>query len=167
MTSERQIEANRRNAQKSTGPKTPEGRAAVRLNGVKHGLTANILVFQGEDESEFTALLDSLEAEHAPATPTEEILVRHLAMASWRLQRLYHLEASAFKICRSNIQRNLDEDFPDITDSGRFGYAVMDNAQNLANFPIYEARLERSFHKTLRELQRIRAERQKENEKEM
>jgi len=40
MATDRQIAANRKNAQKSTGPKTPEGRAAVRLNGVKHGLTA-------------------------------------------------------------------------------------------------------------------------------
>ena len=44
MATEKQIAANRLNAQKSTGPKTPEGRAAVRLNGVKHGLTAETLV---------------------------------------------------------------------------------------------------------------------------
>ncbi len=44
MATEKQFEANRQNAQKSTGPKTPEGRAAVRLNGVKHGLTAETMV---------------------------------------------------------------------------------------------------------------------------
>jgi len=44
MATEKQFEANRQNAQKSTGPKTPEGRAAVRLNGVKHGLTAETIV---------------------------------------------------------------------------------------------------------------------------
>ena len=43
MATEKQFEANRQNAQKSTGPKTPEGRAAVRLNGVKHGLTAETI----------------------------------------------------------------------------------------------------------------------------
>ena len=44
MATEKQFEANRLNAQKSTGPRTPEGRAAVRLNGVKHGLTAETIV---------------------------------------------------------------------------------------------------------------------------
>src|SRR5260370_3426083 len=70
MSTEKQIAANRINAQKSTGPSTPEGRAAVRLNGVKHGLTAQTLVLKGESESDITPLLDSYEAEHEPATPT-------------------------------------------------------------------------------------------------
>src|SRR5438874_1708307 len=68
MATELQIAANRLNAQKSTGPKTPEGRAAVRLNGVKHGITAQTLVLKGESEEDFTALLDSYEAEHQPRT---------------------------------------------------------------------------------------------------
>src|SRR6202011_602620 len=100
MATDKQIEANRLNAQKSTGPKTPEGRAAVRLNGVTHGLTAETIVLKGESESDSTSLLDSLEAEHAPATPTEEALVIQLAMATWRLRRLYRAEAGfwAFKM---------------------------------------------------------------------
>src|SRR3979490_130084 len=93
MSTEKQIAANRLNAQKSTGPITPEGRAAVRLNGVKHGPPAQTPVLKGESESDFTALLDSYEAEHEPATPTEEALVLQLAMATWRLRRLYHAEA--------------------------------------------------------------------------
>src|SRR6202521_1515599 len=100
MATEKQFEANRQNAQKSTGPKTPEGRAAVRLNGVKHGLTAETIVLKGESEADFTALFDSLEAEHDPVTPTEEALVVQLAMSTWRLRRLYHVEAGfyAFKL---------------------------------------------------------------------
>src|SRR5882762_9501414 len=76
MASKRQLDANRRNAKKSTGPKTPEGRAAVRLNGVKHGLQAETLILPGEKESDFTDLLQSFEAEHQPAAPLEEALVR-------------------------------------------------------------------------------------------
>src|SRR5205085_2883771 len=94
MATERQIEANRLNAQKSTGPRTPEGRAAVRLNGVKHGITAQTLVLKGEIEADFTDLLDSYEAEHQPETPTEVSLVLQLAMSTWRLRRLYHAEAA-------------------------------------------------------------------------
>jgi hypothetical protein len=52
----------------STCPKTPEGRDAVPLNGLKHGLASDILVPPGENLSDFENLLDSLEAEHQPAT---------------------------------------------------------------------------------------------------
>ena len=61
MPTDRQLAANKRNAQKSTGPKTPEGRAAVRLNGVKHGLNAETLVLPGEANSDFDNLLASFE----------------------------------------------------------------------------------------------------------
>ncbi len=89
MATQNQIDANRLNAQKSTGPKTPEGRAAVRLNGLRHGLTASDLVFPGESEADFETLFDSIEAEHQPTTPTEVAIVRRIAMATWRLHRSY------------------------------------------------------------------------------
>jgi hypothetical protein len=94
MASKRQIAANRRNAKKSTGPKTPEGRAAVRLNGVKHGLQAETLILPGEQPSDFTDLLQSFEAEHQPTTPVAHTQVRELATAAWRLNRFDHSEAS-------------------------------------------------------------------------
>src|SRR5260221_2096664 len=72
MSSQRQIDANRLNAQKSTGPSTPEARAAVGLNSLKYGLYAETLILPGEDPAAFEALLDRLDAEHQPATPTEE-----------------------------------------------------------------------------------------------
>ena len=56
MATQQQIDANRRNAQKSTGPTTPEGRAAVRHNALKHGLTAEILIPSMEDQPEFDRL---------------------------------------------------------------------------------------------------------------
>ena len=106
MATKAQIAANRKNAKKSTGPKTPEGRAAVRLNGLKHGLTSEILVLPGESVADFEALLDSLEAEHQPATPTEVILVRQMAMASWRLNRLLHMEAARYRIRRNELEEH-------------------------------------------------------------
>src|SRR5450755_2830381 len=53
MSTQKQIDANRRNAQKSTSPHTPAGLAAVRLNGVKHGLCAKTLVLEGESERDY------------------------------------------------------------------------------------------------------------------
>src|SRR5205823_13734609 len=90
MSSEQQIEANRLNAQKSTGPSTPEGRAAVSLNGLKYGLYAETLILPGEDPAEFDALLDRFHAEHQPATPTEEAFVSQIVMATWRRAHSAH-----------------------------------------------------------------------------
>src|SRR6266446_1860386 len=168
MASPQQIEANRRNAQKSTGPTTPEGRAAVRLNGVKHGLTAATLILPGEKQSDFEALLDSLEAEHAPTTPTEELLVRQLAMATWRLTRLYHAEAAFYSLRIHDLERDVQIDYADhdLGHAGRQAYVAYRDAYGganvLSNFSRHEARLERSFYKALHELQRLRAERRKE-----
>jgi hypothetical protein len=169
MSSQAQIDANRLNAQKSTGPRTPEGRAAVRLNGVKHGLTAQTLVLKDESESDFHAIFDSLEAEFQPSTPIEELLVSQLAMATWRLRRLYHTE-SAF-LCVSAIDLKLIfENYTNLDPNQRLAIVVDRDAigpHTLDKFCRYESRLERSFYRALHELQRLRAQRAKEAKNEV
>jgi len=158
MATEKQFAANRQNAQKSTGPRTPEGRAAVRLNGVKHGLTAETIVLKGESEADFTNMLESFEAEHAPTTPTEEALVVQLALANWRLRRLYHQEAGFYTSklkTLASIQKDLNLD-----DAGRMGHAVGWSEPELGLFNRQEGRLERTFYRALHELQRLRKERE-------
>ena len=158
MATDKQTAANRLNAQKSTGPKTPEGRAAVRLNGVKHGLTAETIVLKGESQADFTGLLDSLEAEHDPATPTEEALVVQLAMATWRLRRLYHVEGGFYA-----FQQKYHADHCahlKLTDTERMGYIADCGNKTLDMFNRQEGRLERTFYRALHELQRLRKERE-------
>jgi hypothetical protein len=158
MTTEKQFEANRQNAQKSTGPKTPEGRAAVRLNGVKHGLTAETIILKHESQADFTALIDSLEAEHHPATPTEEALVVQLAMATWRLRRLYHVEGGfyTYKVkALAEFGKTLN-----LNDAERLGRVADCGEKTLDMFNRQEGRLERSFYRALHELQRLRKERE-------
>jgi hypothetical protein len=155
MSSQAQIDANRLNAQKSTGPRTPEGRAAVRLNGVTHGLTAATLVLKGESEDDFKALFESLEAEHQPTTPTEEILVADLAMATWRRRRLYNMEAGFYKV---NMKEQAYYAEPKILDHNSLLGEVANNYNNtMALIGRQEARLERSYYRALHELQRLRA----------
>ena len=158
MATEKQFEANRQNAQKSTGPKTPEGRAAVRLNGVKHGLTAETIVLKGESQADFTNLLESFEAEHDPVTPTEEALVVQLALATWRLRRLYHQEAG-FYTCQLQSLKGMQKDL-NLDDAGRMGHAAAWSESTLTLFNRQEARLERTFYRALHELQRLRKERE-------
>jgi hypothetical protein len=158
MSSQAQIDANRLNAQKSTGPRTPEGRAAVRLNGVTHGLTAETLVLKGESEDDFKALFESLEAEHQPATPTEEILVADLAMATWRRRRLYNMEAGFYNV---NMKEHAYYAEPQILDhNSLLGKVASNSGDTMALIGRQEARLERTCYRALHELQRLRKERE-------
>ena len=75
MASERQIAANRSNAQKSTGPKTAVGKAASSLNAITHALTAKTLILPGEDRESFDDILAGLIEEHETAGPSEMMLI--------------------------------------------------------------------------------------------
>ncbi len=87
MISERQQDANRRNAAKSNGPKTPEGRAAVRHNALKHGFTAAEIVLPTvEEQIDFEQFRAAFEAEHQPVGPTEEVLVEDIVVDSLATQ---------------------------------------------------------------------------------
>jgi hypothetical protein len=92
MATQKQIEANRRNAQRSTGPKTPEGKAAVSRNAQKHGLASRLVVLPEENRTRFLELLAGFRSELRPATAFEESLVFQLAAAGWRLRRIVRFE---------------------------------------------------------------------------
>jgi hypothetical protein len=96
MTSDKQIQANRRNALKSTGPKTPEGKAAVRLNARTHGLRSQEVLLPGEDEEALKGLDEDLRAELQPVGELENLLVDNIVAAHWRLRRLRRVEAGIF-----------------------------------------------------------------------
>ena len=112
MISQRQHEANRRNAAKSHGPKTPEGRAAVRLNALKHGLTAEeIILPTTEDKTEYEQFrLDFLE-ECQPVGLIEHVLVEDMVTARWRLNRVRKMEPGFFAF-RSDVLPGWMKDFP-------------------------------------------------------
>ncbi len=90
--SEKQLEANRANAQKSTGPKTPEGKARSAKNATVHGLRSADTVINtaiySEDQSEFDNLLKSLIERFTPASEAEKRQVFRIAVCMWRLNRL-------------------------------------------------------------------------------
>ena len=96
MTSDKQAEANRRNAQKSTGPNTPDGKAAVRFNAMKHGLLSSEILIPGEDEAALKELGERLRDELQPAGELEGLLVERITAAYWRLRRLGRVEAGIF-----------------------------------------------------------------------
>lgn len=96
MATVRQIEANRRNAQMSTGPKTPEGKAASRMNALRHGLRARTAVLPGENQEDFDQLCDDLESEWQPQTRSELFYLEQMAISQWKLTRTEIAEQSVF-----------------------------------------------------------------------
>ena len=82
MTSPKQVDANRRNAKRSIGPKTMVGKVLSKLNAVKHGLTSDTIVIRGESAENFDAMRDELVKEFAPATVLASQYVERLVEPS-------------------------------------------------------------------------------------
>jgi hypothetical protein len=98
MTTFRQIEANRRNAQLSTGPKTERGKSKSRRNAIRHGLTAETVIDALEDAEDYGAFELAVTADYEARTAVERELVLRLASLLWRLRRATAIESSLFRI---------------------------------------------------------------------
>ena len=140
MATLKQFKANRRNAQKSTGPKTPEGKAAVSMNSLRHGLRARTVVLPGEDLHEFQQLCDDLEIEWQPQSRSEQFYLEQMAVSQWKLVRL--------EVGEVNIFKNPDSAQNQVPLLDRFWQA--------------QCRLERSYTRGQRELERLQASRRKQ-----
>ena len=98
MTSFRQIAANRRNAQLSTGPVTEEGKNKSRQNAVRHGLTAETVIDALEDADDYAAFELAVTADYDAPSAVERELVLRLASLLWRLRRATSIESGLFKV---------------------------------------------------------------------
>src|SRR3954452_4260499 len=94
MATAKQIAANRRNAQKSTGPKTEEGKSKSRLNALQHGLGAIHVPLPHEDPNELPHILAGLMETYQPANAQEQMLVHNIASGYLRMQRASRFEAA-------------------------------------------------------------------------
>ncbi len=97
MSSEARIEANRRNAKRSTGPKSYAGKAASARNAIRHGLSSRTLtILPKEDSEELKQLVEEITSEFKPITGAENFFVDQMIHARWKLARIQRLEAEAF-----------------------------------------------------------------------
>lgn len=164
MTSEKQIEANRRNALKSTGPQTPEGKAKVAQNAVKHGLLAEHILIRDESQEDFDAFRDAMIEHLAPDGPVEILLVERVVSAAWRLRRTVRLERDVIHTGLDTKIRRL-EMFPALYTGepkptpATIAADVLRQTDAFGKISRYEAHLERSMYRALHELQRIQAAR--------
>ena len=105
MTSYRQIEANRRNALKSTGPRTEAGKEISRRNAVRHGLTAETIITALEDAEDYRAFEAAITADYDAQSTVERELVLRLASILWRLRRASTMETGLFEIQAEHLPR--------------------------------------------------------------
>jgi hypothetical protein len=122
MTSYRQSEANRRNALRSTGPKTEAGKQVSRCNAVRHGLTAETIIGALENAEDYKAFEAAVVADYAAQSAVERELVLRLASVLWRLRRATTMETGLFEIQAEHIRdyrqsRPLLLDCPDAIDA--------------------------------------------------
>jgi hypothetical protein len=152
MASAAQINANRTNAKLSTGPRTPEGKAAVAQNRLSHGLAGrHFVLLPGEDPAEFEALAAAFVEEHRPSGPSEEFLVAELAQAQWKLGRAAGIEAGL--LAGETEDRSLTAIFQ----------ADMAAGEALLKLARYENGIRRNWYRALNELRALRRERTKAN----
>ena len=161
MSTDAQITANRRNAKKSTGPKTPEGKAKSSLNALKHGLTASTDVIRGESQAEYDAHRDRMIHDLAPKDSIEEFLADRAASLAWRLKRATRMQNQFHAQFIADHEYELKHhpgwrDHPSETDPDLIlGYLAKRDYRNdkvLDRLTLYERRIESSFHKCLHAL---------------
>ena len=141
MTSARQQAANARNAQRSTGPATAEGRAKSAKNATTHGLTTGSALLESEDAEEYARHVQSYIDNHGPQNDQQAFFVTQLAEAAWRLRRARKFENAI-----------LDAD-PTLAND--------ETLNKVCKLNRYEASIERSYYRAYRELERLRTVYQK------
>ena len=152
MSSDLQIEANRRNAQRSTGPRTADGKARVASNALKHALTGKQVVLPNENPEDFDAFRVGMLSELNPQGGLEEALAEKIIVDLWRLRRIPVLEAATY-VRGSLMNPDLAEKDPLLGAT----YSLGNCRETFANLWRHEAALSRSWSKTLHELQRLQA----------
>jgi hypothetical protein len=158
MSSQAQIDANRANAQKATGPKTPEGRAAVRLNGLQHGLRAETAVLPCEDAAEFDSLKQEFESEFQPVGAQECFLFEEIVLAAWRLQRarIYETALSSRLFRTASNHQIRSGASPD--DLKALGAMLLEDAEGkklLDYVSRIEGRYRRTYSKAVRDIREL------------
>ncbi len=179
MATEARILANRRNAQKSTGPRTSQGKAAVSQNAVKHGLLTRHDVISSESQADFDLYREQMLDELAPVSPMESMLAERIVSLSWRLKRTGRIQNQAIdalnadnnssplaKLTQSLLFKNLHLSQPapkgpapptsaSHLTLGRMVIKDFAYTRVLDRLLMYERRIEHSLYKTIIEFQRL------------
>ena len=146
-----QIDANRENAKKSTGPRSAEGKAASSQNALKSGIDAQSLIIRGESLTDLESLTATYQTRFQPATPEQQFLVDALIHADWQLRRLRKIEPQLwekdFQRCDKYNEYRKDFSLAD-------GIVRIDQLLNRLQRRLDST--ERSYHRALKSLRQLR-----------
>ncbi len=166
MGSVAQISANRSNAQKSTGPRTPEGKAAVAQNALTHGLMARAAVLQGEEWEEYTSFHEGMIQELYPDGVQEEELAERIVGLYWRLRRAERYQNAVFETLYDKYAAEAEQPAAGRADPassvasdpvlGRMLVADFSGDRVLERALLYERRIESSLHRACADLRQLR-----------
>ena len=152
-SSPERLAANRANAQKSTGPTTPEGKETSKMNAVKHGILSREVLVAGESEEELAAFHESFRQELYPEGARQEMLVDLIVTTHWRLRRLLAMESG--DITRSMEQERSEEE------ADRPMVPVLPSAETLNRLIRYESMLNRQLFRAMKELRTLQNQKKK------
>ncbi len=167
MATDRQLQANRENAKNSTGPRTPEGKARSSKNALKHGLLAADSVIPGEDPADFDRHLTLYEDTYVPKNCIEREIVRQIADAAWRMQRLSRIETTTITVAMARRRKHrvtygqesgLEGHEADLE---LLGASMLDDTKLLNNLGRYDAHLSRRFFRAVEMMMKLRREERK------
>jgi hypothetical protein len=165
MTTEAQVAANRVNAQKSTGPRSAEGKAAVTQNAVKHGLRAQAVVLPGEDGQEYARYHGQMTEQLQPADVQEIELAERIVGLSWRLRRAGRYHDAVFEALYDRQVEEIaaaapEEGEPDTSERvlGRMLLADFSGDRVLERVQLYERRIENSLSRAWADWRALRAQ---------
>ncbi len=172
MRTERQTRASRENAKKSTGPRTPQGKARSSKNALKHGLLALDSVIPGEDPADFDRHLTLYEDTYNPANCIERELVLQIADSAWRMRRLSRIEATVMTAGIERTRVHQQTYLPERMREGHegklqlLGASMLERTKLLNNLARYDGHLNRRFHRAVELMMKIRKEDRKLREAE-
>jgi len=145
MTSDRKVAANRRNAQKSVGPKTPSGKAIASMNALKHGLSSRKPLIPGENEADFVEFSTQWVNHLQPLGPHQQMLAEQIVMAAWQLRRVPMLEAGLL----SKYMNKEEGGHPFTMDAEAY--------QHLTRLDRHQTVLQRTLDRAMKELRELQA----------
>lgn len=165
MPSQAQFDANRANAQKSTGPKSEAGKAHSGLNAVTHGFTGQTIVVRAEEKAAYTAFVENSLAKWNPEGPIEMHLAYRMIGNQWRFNQLVSAESGMFALGRIEFAAQVEAFDPE-TASGILRALVLRNyAKEFDRLHRYESRINRMIKDDTAELKALQAARIAKKEK--
>ena len=168
MISEKQLAANRANAQKSTGPKTPEGKQRSSLNAFIHGLSGQTKIMPEEEMKLFQQFSDGIVTSLRPADAVESQLAQSYAGFQWRINRAAAIEDNMFTLgLMEEVAENLNIEHPEAHNAASYAKTFRQESREFDRVSLYNQRLVAGAAKVLKQLQQMQAERRKREQAEM